>query len=70
VSLVKLVINAVESDVDPHTTVAALVERLAGPAPRGVAVAVNDGVVPRSAWAGTCLADGDRVEVLTATQGG
>jgi sulfur carrier protein len=67
---VKLVVNAVESDVDPQTTVASLVERLAGPAPRGVAVAVNDDVVPRSAWAGTRLADGDRVEVLTATQGG
>jgi sulfur carrier protein len=67
---VKLVVNAVESDVDPQITVASLVESLAGPAPRGVAVAVNDDVVPRSAWAATRLADGDRVDVLTATQGG
>ena len=27
-------------------------------------------VVPRSAWPATVLTDGDRVEVLTATQGG
>jgi sulfur carrier protein ThiS len=32
----------------------------------GVVVAVNDEVVPRSAWARTVLADNDRVEVLTA----
>jgi len=36
----------------------------------GVAAAVNDTVVPRSRWAGTALADGDRVEILTAVQGG
>ncbi|HEX6077817.1 MAG TPA: sulfur carrier protein ThiS [Micromonosporaceae bacterium] len=36
----------------------------------GVAVAVNGEVVPRGAWSGTALRDGDRVEVLTAAQGG
>ncbi|MFF8385466.1 sulfur carrier protein ThiS [Streptomyces kanasensis] len=39
-------------------------------APSGVAAAVNETVVPRGAWAATALADGDRVEVLTAVQGG
>jgi sulfur carrier protein len=37
---------------------------------RGVAVAVNGEVIPRSAWATAGLRDGDRVEVLTAAQGG
>ena len=37
---------------------------------RGVAVAVDGGVVPRSAWSRTALAEGQRVEVLTAVQGG
>jgi sulfur carrier protein len=36
----------------------------------GVAVAVDGEVVPRAQWAGTALADGARVEVLTAVQGG
>jgi sulfur carrier protein len=36
----------------------------------GVAAAVNGEVVPRSSWAGTVLRDGDRVEVVTAVQGG
>ncbi|MEU8704445.1 sulfur carrier protein ThiS [Streptomyces sp. NPDC048565] len=39
-------------------------------APAGVAAAVNEAVVPRGQWSATTLADGDRVEVLTAVQGG
>ena len=37
---------------------------------RGVAVAVDDEVVPRASWPSVALADGARVEVLTAVQGG
>ncbi|MEV0779418.1 sulfur carrier protein ThiS [Streptomyces sp. NPDC050433] len=40
------------------------------PAPSGVAAALNETVVPRGRWSATTLADGDRVEVLTAVQGG
>ena len=50
-------------------SVAELVERLTA-ARRGVAVAVNGTVVPRSAWETSRLADGDAIEVLTAAQGG
>ncbi|MFE0698484.1 sulfur carrier protein ThiS [Streptomyces sp. NPDC058872] len=39
-------------------------------APSGVAAALNETVVPRGAWATTLLGEGDRVEVLTAVQGG
>lgn len=38
--------------------------------PRGVAVAIDDAVLPRSAWEATQIAPGDRVEVVTAVQGG
>jgi sulfur carrier protein len=37
---------------------------------RGVAAALNETVVPRTRWAATALSDGDRVEILTAAQGG
>jgi sulfur carrier protein len=36
----------------------------------GIAVAVDGEVVRRSDWASVALADGARVEVLTAVQGG
>ncbi|MER7109564.1 sulfur carrier protein ThiS [Streptomyces sp. CB03238] len=51
------------------TTLDALVATLTS-APSGVAAAVNETVVPRSQWSGTLLDEGDRVEVLTAVQGG
>lgn len=37
---------------------------------KGVAVALNDEVVPREGWGRVALQEGDRVEVVTATQGG
>lgn len=40
------------------------------PAPSGVAAALNEAVVPRGSWSATTVSDGDRVEVLTAVQGG
>ena len=36
----------------------------------GVAVAVDDRVVRRALWHETPLADGARVEIITASQGG
>jgi sulfur carrier protein len=38
--------------------------------PEGCAVAVNDAVVPRSHWPSRTIEAGDRIEVLTAVQGG
>ncbi len=53
------------------TTVAALVVHLTGEEhPRGVAVAVDRVIVPRSEWAVTLLAPGARVEVVEAAAGG
>ena len=37
---------------------------------RGLAVAINDEVIPRSLWPEHTLAPGDRIEVIRATQGG
>ena len=36
----------------------------------GIAVAVNSAVVPRSSWTTTAVNEGDRVDVVTAVQGG
>jgi sulfur carrier protein len=46
------------------------VAELLGGRTKGVAVAVNEEVVPRSTWAEAALRPGDRVEVLEARQGG
>ena len=52
-------------------TVDALIAQLAIPgAPRGIAVAVNGAVVPRTLWAARNLRAGDAIEIVRATQGG
>ncbi|MCA2212939.1 sulfur carrier protein ThiS [Jidongwangia harbinensis] len=64
-----LMVNGQSREVTGEATVAVLVAELTE-AERGVAVAVNGEVVPRSTWPAAGLRDGDRVEVLTAAQGG
>ncbi len=62
-------LNGEPREVPPGTTVAQLVSQLTDQ-PTGVAAAVNGEVLPRRSWAGTPLSDRDRVEVVTAVQGG
>lgn len=61
-------VNDERVDVDDQTTVAELIASLGYP-DRGVAVALDWAVLPRSRWE-TTLSDGARVEVVTAVQGG
>jgi sulfur carrier protein len=64
-------VNGAAMDLGAGATVADAVRVLTGrDVPRGVAVARDGTVVPRTEWAETVLAEGDRLEVLTATQGG
>jgi sulfur carrier protein len=66
-----LTVNGAPTTVADGATVADVVRALTGTGePRGVAVARGGAVVPRSAWSRTGLAEGDRIEVLSATQGG
>jgi sulfur carrier protein len=62
-------VNGVQQALAGGTTVDDVVCLIA-PERRGIAVAVNGEVVPRSAWPQTTFRGGDRVEVLTAAQGG
>lgn len=70
----ELIINGDPREVTADTTVEAVVRELTdtvgGEVPGGIAVAVNDEVVRRTAWAATPLRAHDRVDVLTAVQGG
>lgn len=51
-------------------SVSALLAELGITQTRGVAVAVDDHVVPKSVWTSTELKSGQRVEIIRATQGG
>lgn len=60
--------EAVELPAEP--VIAQVVARLAGSRGRGIAVALNGEVVPRTAWDSTVVTSGDKVEVLSANPGG
>jgi sulfur carrier protein len=65
-----IVLNGTERATSART-VGALLDELALPeGRRGVAVAVEAEVVPRAEWESFELADGARVEVVHAVQGG
>ena len=68
-STLELTVNGEAASVPDPSSVAELIAHF-DVSGRGVAVAVNGEVVPRSAWSTTGLAPGDRVEVLSAAQGG
>ncbi|GAA2380489.1 thiamine biosynthesis protein ThiS [Catellatospora methionotrophica] len=67
--MITVVVNDRPRPTRRGETVADLLATLDVP-PRGVAVAVNGEVVRRTDWPAHRLLDGDRVEVLTAVQGG
>ena len=67
----KIRYNGEDSEVDGNSTLLNLLkERQIGKETRGIAVAMNDSVVPRGHWEGRHLKEGDRVEVIHAVQGG
>lgn len=66
---VNLIVNGKSHAAEPHSTLEALVQDVSDRA-SGIAVARNGEVVPRSQWPTTTLSDGDRVDVVTAVQGG
>jgi sulfur carrier protein len=65
----KVKVNGEPRELQPGITLDRLVATLTT-AHSGVAAALNETVVPRGQWPATALRDGDRVEVLTAVQGG
>jgi sulfur carrier protein len=67
----RVLLNGSEAELADGATVQTAVEALDLPAAgRGVAVAVDAEVVPRTQWQTHELNDGARVEVLRAIQGG
>lgn len=65
----RLLLNGDERDVAEVSSVADLVAAL-GLDSRKVAVERNLEIVPRSTYADTALADGDRIEIVTFIGGG
>jgi sulfur carrier protein len=68
---IALTLNGEPAEVPAGSSVADLVRRLVEDAdPKGVAVAVDRCVIPRSEWASTPVRPGALVEVVGAAAGG
>ena len=65
----QLSINGEARQFDAPTTLSSLIESL-GLDPRKVAIERNLEIVPRSTYAATPLADGDRIEIVHFIGGG
>jgi sulfur carrier protein len=65
----QIVVNGTPVPLERGTLDELIAERADG-ATRGVAVALNDAVVPRGAWPTTRLKAGDRIEIIKVRVGG
>lgn len=67
----RVLLNGEDYELAPGATVPDAVAAIGADGDaRGVAVAIDGEVVPRGVWEQTELAEGQRIEVLQAVQGG
>jgi len=63
-------VNGASEPLTAATLEQLLLEKEVDTGQRGIAVALNGAVVPRTAWRNTALKPGDSVEIVRARQGG
>ena len=63
-------VNGRRAPVAAATIAELLSEQAVEMGQRGIAVALNGSVVPRSVWGETALSPGDSIEIVRAMQGG
>jgi sulfur carrier protein len=63
-------INGRDEPLTAPTLVMLLAQMDIAPDQRGIAIALNGTVVPRTKWGGTQLTAGDAVEIVRVLQGG
>ncbi|MCY3557778.1 MAG: sulfur carrier protein ThiS [Chloroflexi bacterium] len=67
---VRIILNGEALTLSNFLLPEALCELGYDPEQQGIAVAINMSVVPRSEWTETSIADGDRIDIVGAKQGG
>ena len=63
-------VNGHDMTLEAATVADFLAQQAVEISPRGIAIALNGSVVPRSAWSDTALRPGDTIEIVRAMQGG
>jgi sulfur carrier protein len=64
-------LNGLESSIDSSMSLSEVVEiNLKGKEAKGVAVALNEKIIPKHKWESTLVSENDSVEIVHAVQGG
>ncbi|MES2132961.1 MAG: sulfur carrier protein ThiS [Bacteroidota bacterium] len=66
----EIFINNQQHTVSENTSLQTLVNAQLGDKQKGVAVAINDAVIPKSNWENHFLQSNDVILIIKATQGG
>lgn len=66
----EIILNGQFREIAASCTLEQLVSELFAVSTKGVAVAINQTVIPKSRWPSRQLSPGDNVTLITATQGG
>ncbi len=65
----KIAVNHKEYDVSENTSVHQLLSILELK-PQGIAIAINNTIIPKSFWQNTSLTENAQITIIKATQGG
>lgn len=68
--MIKISVNGKELEIAEQSTLADAIKLVPGVPDRGVAAAVNMEVVPTPEWNAVQLAEGDKVTIIRAFNGG
>lgn len=63
-------VNGESASVEARSLSEFITKHLNGKEPNGIAVAVNEMVIPKSKWETTTINENDSIEIITAVQGG
>lgn len=66
----KLIINNIIHEFDENTTLEKAIETLELKETNGIALALNEEIIPRSEWQKTILFDEDKIIIIGAVAGG
>ena len=66
----EIVVNNQPHQISENTSVQLILDDLIGEKQKGIAVAVNEAVIPKAQWETHLLKPNDKLLVIKATQGG
>ncbi|MCU7548116.1 sulfur carrier protein ThiS [Chitinophagaceae bacterium LB-8] len=63
-------LNNQPKKISPHSSVQQLLDEVVGEKQKGIAIAINNTVIPKSAWTQHLIQSNDNILIIKATQGG